>query len=79
MAAARNPLVRMVCFDNEGQAFLIRENIGSAWYIVEPYGKTSEARIMSLAQLRDGFSGFRSEIGYCNEQKEKADGTDAQG
>ena len=70
--AIRNALVRMVCFDDQGNAFLIRENIGNTWYIVEPYGKTDQAQIMALAQLRDNFKGFRSEIGYVNEKREQA-------
>lgn len=64
--AIRNALVQKVCFDDKGQAFLIRENISNTWYIVQPNGHPEDAKVMSLNEIRDSFKGFQSAISYAN-------------
>ena len=62
-----NNLVRKVIFDPAGKPYLIRDALSAGWFLVCPWGKHDDTRLMSTHELR-GFTGFVSEIVYMNRQ-----------
>lgn len=62
-----NNLVRKVIFDPAGKPYLIRDALSTGWFLVCPWGKPDDTRLMTTQELR-GFTGFVSEIIYMNRQ-----------
>ena len=70
MASKYNALTQKVCYDENGQTLLIRSAINSTWYLVQPWGKPEEGRLMNIQQLAKCHD-FEDEISYVNRLKQK--------